>query len=95
MITRCHTESRWTSRLSACAARGWRAIPAAGRIIIALYLFAIGGDRLRQVFAAPMSAYRDIAGDWHKDATRDHDITDSAMCWWFPYAARTAISTWS
>jgi hypothetical protein len=25
-----------------------------------------------------MSAYADIAGDWHKDGTRDHDITDRA-----------------
>ncbi len=49
-----------------------------GAYYTALYLFAVGGDRLRQVFAASMSAYRDIAGDWHKDETRDHDITVSA-----------------
>ena len=43
-----------------------------------LYLFAIDGTRLRRVLAAPMSAFADIAGDWHKDGTRDHDITDAA-----------------
>ena len=44
----------------------------------ALYLFVIDGDKLRQVLAVPMSAYKDTAGDWHKDGTRDHDITDMA-----------------
>lgn len=43
-----------------------------------LCLFAIDGNRLKQVLAAPMSAYSDVAGDWHKDGTRDHDITDAA-----------------
>ena len=41
-----------------------------------LYLFVPDGDRLRLVLAAPMSAFSDIAGDWHKDGTRDHDVTD-------------------
>ncbi len=44
----------------------------------ALYLFAANGGALKQVFTAPMSEYRDIAGDWHKDQTRDHQITDLA-----------------
>jgi hypothetical protein len=44
----------------------------------ALYLFAVQGGALRQVFTSPMSEYRDIAGDWHKDQTRDHHITDLA-----------------
>lgn len=44
----------------------------------ALYLFAPIDGRLRQVLAVPMSAFQDIAGDWHKDGTRDHDITDAA-----------------
>ncbi|MGH6665435.1 MAG: hypothetical protein ACREB2_11120 [Pseudolabrys sp.] len=43
-----------------------------------LCLFVVDDGRLRQVLAVPMSAYADIAGDWHKDRTRDHDITDSA-----------------
>lgn len=44
----------------------------------ALYLFAIEGGQLRQVLASPMSAFEDIAGEWHKDGTRDHQITDDA-----------------
>jgi len=44
----------------------------------ALYLFALVDGTLRQVFAAPMSAYRDTAGDWHPDGTRDHEITEGA-----------------
>jgi hypothetical protein len=43
-----------------------------------LYLFVPDGNRLRLVLAAPMSVFKDIAGDWHKDGTRDHDITDVA-----------------
>jgi hypothetical protein len=43
-----------------------------------LCLFTMDGGRLRQVLAVPMSAYADIAGDWHKNGTRDHDITDAA-----------------
>jgi hypothetical protein len=43
-----------------------------------LYLFVPDGERLRLVLAAPMSVFKDIAGDWHKDGTRDHDITDVA-----------------
>lgn len=43
-----------------------------------LYLFAVDGARLRLVLATPMSAFADIAGDWHKDGTRDHDITQAS-----------------
>lgn len=43
-----------------------------------LCLFTRDGQRLKQVLAVPMSAYSDIAGDWHKNGTRDHDITDAA-----------------
>ncbi|WP_412524183.1 hypothetical protein [Burkholderia sp. S-53] len=44
----------------------------------ALYLFRIDGKTLRIVFAQPMMFYRDIAGDWHRDGTRDHDITEGS-----------------
>ncbi|WP_206950790.1 hypothetical protein [Trinickia acidisoli] len=44
----------------------------------ALYLFRIDGTALRLVFAQPMTYYSDIAGDWHKDSTRDHDINDGS-----------------
>lgn len=44
----------------------------------ALYLFAVVDGALKMVLAAPMSSYKDIAGDWHKDGTRDHDITQAA-----------------
>ncbi len=42
-----------------------------------LCLFMPVGGELQQVLAVPMSAYADIAGEWHKDGTRDHDITDA------------------
>ena len=44
----------------------------------ALYLFRIDGKTLRIVFAQPMMFYQDIAGDWHADGTRDHDITEGS-----------------
>ncbi|AOL06577.1 MULTISPECIES: hypothetical protein [Burkholderia] len=44
----------------------------------ALYLFRVDGKTLRVVFAQPMMFYRDIAGDWHRDGTRDHDITEGS-----------------
>lgn len=44
----------------------------------ALYLFAPIEGALRQVWAAPMSAYKDLAGDWNKDGTRQHHITEGA-----------------
>lgn len=49
-----------------------------GASFTGLCLFAIEGGQLKRVLAVPMSAYADIAGEWHKDQTRDHDITDSA-----------------
>ncbi|KVC64270.1 hypothetical protein WI72_07415 [Burkholderia ubonensis] len=58
---------------------GW-SIPYAGggASFEALYLFRIDGNTLRVVFAQPMMFYRNIAGDWHADGTRDHDITDGS-----------------
>lgn len=44
----------------------------------ALYLFHIDGPTLRVVFARPMSFVKSIAGDWHKDGTRDHDMSDAS-----------------
>ena len=44
----------------------------------ALVLVAVQGDRLRPVLGVPISAFSDIAGDWHKDGTRDHQIYDAA-----------------
>lgn len=44
----------------------------------ALYLFAVIDGTLKEVLAVPMSSYKDIAGDWHKDGTRSHDITQGA-----------------
>lgn len=44
----------------------------------ALYLFHIDGPTLRVVFAQPMSFFKSIAGDWHPDSTRDHDMSDAS-----------------
>ena len=42
----------------------------------ALYLFSIEGDKLKVILAEPMFAYRDIAGEWNPDGTRDHEIEE-------------------
>lgn len=44
----------------------------------ALYLFHVDGPTLRVVFAQPMSYFKSIAGDWHPDGTRDHDMSDAS-----------------
>lgn len=44
----------------------------------ALYLFAVVDGALKMVLAVPMASYKDIAGDWNKDGTRSHDITQGA-----------------
>jgi hypothetical protein len=58
---------------------GWtESYSGGGASFSALYLFTIEGSRLVRVLAAPMSSFKDIAGDWHKDGTRDHDISEGA-----------------
>ena len=49
-----------------------------GGYFSALCLYAIEAGRLRRVLAVPMHAQQMIAGDWHKDGTRDHQETDAA-----------------
>lgn len=44
----------------------------------ALYLFELRDGALELVFGAGMSMYRDIAGDWNPDGTREHHIEDWA-----------------
>lgn len=44
----------------------------------ALYLFQVDGAKLRVVFAQPMMYTKMLAGDWHKDGTRDHIQTDGS-----------------
>ena len=44
----------------------------------ALYLFAVADGAVTQILATPMSFSKTIAGDWHKDGTRDHDVTEGA-----------------
>jgi len=44
----------------------------------ALYLFVIDGKALHVVFAEPMAFDKMIAGEWHKDGTRSHDVSDAA-----------------
>ena len=49
-----------------------------GAQFAALYLFAVVDGAVTQILATPMSFSKNIAGDWHKDGTRDHDITEGA-----------------
>ncbi|MGH7042975.1 MAG: hypothetical protein ACREFY_12700 [Acetobacteraceae bacterium] len=44
----------------------------------ALYLFAISHGALCRVPAVPMSSNQDLAGEWHKNGTRDHQISQGA-----------------
>jgi hypothetical protein len=44
----------------------------------ALYLFVIDGKSLRVVFAQPMAFDKMLAGEWHKNGTRSHDVSDAA-----------------
>jgi len=50
----------------------WEGYSGGGASFEALYLFQIDGSSLRAVFAQPMGYFKDIAGDWHPDGTRDH-----------------------
>lgn len=43
----------------------------------ALYLLRIEDDRLRVIFAQPMSFIKVLAGDWNADGTRDHETTQA------------------
>ncbi|NZA25581.1 hypothetical protein H0E84_04235 [Luteimonas sp. SJ-92] len=49
-----------------------------GAFFSALYLFDLQGDALVPVFATQMSMYRDLAGDWNEDGTRQHHIDEWA-----------------
>lgn len=42
----------------------------------AMTLFAILQGKLRPVLKADMYHFANIAGDWHKDGTRDHDVSE-------------------
>ena len=44
----------------------------------ALYLFAVVDGTVTQILATPISFSKMLAGDWHKDGTRDHDMTEGA-----------------
>lgn len=45
----------------------------------ALALFRVDGDRLVEVLAEPMYYMQNIAGDWHDDGTRDHDLLEGTQ----------------
>jgi len=44
-----------------------------------LHLFIADGATLKRVLAQPIYASSMIAGDWHKDGTRDHQFTESKL----------------
>lgn len=44
-----------------------------------LHLFVADGTTLRRVLAQPIYASSMIAGDWHKNGTRDHQVTESKL----------------
>ncbi|WP_242140468.1 hypothetical protein [Sphingomonas sp. TREG-RG-20F-R18-01] len=44
----------------------------------AILLYAVVNGQLRQVLAVPTVALTFLAGDWHRDGTRDHEIEEGA-----------------
>ncbi len=42
----------------------------------ALMLFALDGDRLINILSVPIYYSENLAGDWHKDGTRDHSLSE-------------------
>lgn len=58
---------------------GWfESYAGGGASFEALYLFQIDGKSLRVVFAQPMMFNQMLAGEWHKDGTRSHDVSSSS-----------------
>jgi hypothetical protein len=44
----------------------------------ALYLFAVVDGAVAQILATPMFFSKTLAGDWHEDGTRDHEVSEGA-----------------
>ncbi|WP_061540416.1 hypothetical protein [Collimonas fungivorans] len=58
---------------------GWfESYAGGGASFEALYLFHIEGKSLRVVFAQPMMFNQTLAGEWHKDGTRSHDVSEGS-----------------
>lgn len=47
-----------------------------GAFFEALQLFIIKDNKIINILSEPMYFYQDIAGDWNKDGTRQHDISE-------------------
>ncbi|HTA65371.1 MAG TPA: hypothetical protein VK753_07695, partial [Xanthomonadaceae bacterium] len=47
-----------------------------GADFMGILLFVQDGDRLRNILAEPIYYMKNLAGDWHKDGTRSHDIEE-------------------
>jgi hypothetical protein len=47
-----------------------------GAFFQALQLFMIKGEKIINIFSEPMYFYKDTAGAWHKDRTREHTISE-------------------
>ena len=49
-----------------------------GATFTALYLFELRDQMLRPVFGAPISMFKNLAGEWNEDGTRQHEISEAA-----------------
>ncbi len=49
-----------------------------GATFSALYLLELRGNALRPVFGAPISMFKNLAGDWNDDGTRQHHLEEAA-----------------
>lgn len=47
-----------------------------GAFFEALQLFMVKNDQIVNILSEPMYYYQNIAGEWHEDGTRDHDINE-------------------
>lgn len=48
-----------------------------GAFFEALQLYMVQGDKIINILSEPMYFYQDIAGEWNKDGSRQHDINES------------------
>lgn len=49
-----------------------------GATFTAPYLFELRDQTLRPVFGAPVSMFKNLAGEWNEDGTRQHEISEAA-----------------
>lgn len=55
----------------------WGGVAVAQNAPLKMTLFAMVDGELRVIFSEPMYAFKDVAGEWNKDRTRQHHVYES------------------